>query len=155
MIGFTDQELESNIQEFLVSKFSDNEIQKNWDIKGGTSQKILELRNKFRIDFQLNKNIYITDYLYRVFDTRSIYYKKEYLKTNSEKIMTHLRYGDNIAMILFRQQSQVGFNHAFVTSKVGDKNAASLRTREINYYFPLYIYLQANSSIDLKLKENK
>jgi predicted helicase len=50
-------------------------------------------------------------------------------------------------MILFRQQSQDGFAHVFITDKIGDKNAVSLRTREINYYFPLYVSLQTNSSI--------
>jgi hypothetical protein len=55
----------------------------------------------------------------------------------------------NVALVAFRQQSQDGFQHVFVTKELGDKNAVSLRTREINYYFPLRLLPQEG---DLRLE---
>ncbi|MDB9539869.1 type ISP restriction/modification enzyme, partial [Anabaenopsis arnoldii] len=152
MIGFDKLELENKIQDFLNPMCEREAIIDKWSIKGGTSQKILDIRDEFRKDFQES---YFSKYLYRVFDNRFIYYKKDYLKTNSEKIMSHLSIHGNLAMILFRQQSQDGFAHVFITNCMGDKNAVSLRTREINYYFPLYVDIQANSSIFFQDQDSK
>jgi len=85
--------------------------------------------------------------MYRVFDRRFYYYKRDYFKTNSFHVMQHLIGRKNIALVAFRQQSQNGFQHAFVTRELGDKNAVSLRTREINYYFPLFLFPDASLAI--------
>jgi type I restriction-modification system DNA methylase subunit len=82
MISFSREELKDSLDNFLDSNLGDNEIGSIWQIKGGTSQKLLNIREEFRINFDEN---YISEYLYRVFDSRYIYYKKEYMKTNSEK----------------------------------------------------------------------
>jgi predicted helicase len=58
--------------------------------------------------------------------------------------MHHLMRPGNIAMVAFRQKSQDGFSHIFVTRELSDKNAVSLRTREVNYYFPLYLLPEAD-----------
>ena len=47
---------------------------------------------------------------------------------------------ENIALILCRQQVELGFHHVFITNMLGDCNAISIESREFNYYFPLYTY---------------
>jgi predicted helicase len=46
----------------------------------------------------------------------------------------------NVALMVSRQQAEIGFYHVFATSQVADCNALSLKSRERNYYFPLYLY---------------
>jgi predicted helicase len=78
-------------------------------------------------------------YFYRLFDIRWIYFSKRILKRPVTDLMQHL-FQENMALILCRQQVEVGFRHVFVTNLLGDGNATSLKSREFNYYFPLYTY---------------
>jgi predicted helicase len=149
MVDFTKHELLEKIRRFVDPRTRDAEIAVEFAVGEGTGRKLLDMRSEFREDFDANANQYCLRGIYRVFDTRYYYYKKEYLKTNSLKIMRHLIEAKNIALVAFRQQSQDGFQHIFVTNKLGDKNAVSLRTREINYYFPLML-LPERHALDLK-----
>jgi type I restriction-modification system DNA methylase subunit len=155
MIGFNSKELFQKIYSFLNDDSDTKTLCEKWGIEGGTAAKILKITREFYTDFKMNGENYILPFMYRVFDTRCIYYKTEYLKTNSYKTMQHLLKQKNLALIAFRQQSQQGFHHIFVTSIFGDKNAVSLRTREINYYFPLYLYSNQEHSLDLSYKEQR
>ena len=47
---------------------------------------------------------------------------------------------NNLALVCCRQQVDVGFHHVFITNLLGDCNAISIKSREFNYYFPLYLY---------------
>lgn len=145
MVDFTKQELLAKIQRFLDPGKSEANIASEFSIGEGTGRKLLNIRNEFREDFESNSHKNCISGMYRVFDSRYYYFKKEYLKTNSYKIMRNLINAKNVALIAFRQQSQDGFQHVFVTKELGDKNAVSLRTREINYYFPLRIVPEANT----------
>jgi predicted helicase len=139
LVDFTKHELLAKIQRFLEPRKTAAEISAEFSVGEGTGRKLLEMRKAFLKDFESNGTKYCTRGMYRVFDNRVYYYKKEYLKTNSLKIMRNLLEAENLALVAFRQQSQNGFQHIFVTNELGDKNAVSLRTREINYYFPLRI----------------
>jgi len=145
MVDFTKPELEAKIGRFLDPRRSDADISREFSVGEGTGRKLLELRKIFRSDFDANGSQYFKRGMYRVFDTRFYYFKKEYLKTNSLKVMRHLTGAKNVALVAFRQQSQDGFHHVFITNQLGDKNAVSLRTREINYYFPLALLSEGDS----------
>lgn len=147
LVDFTKQELMGKIKRFLDSKKSNSDIELEFSIREGTARKLLNIRKDFRKDFENQGSKYCLTGMYRVFDRRVYYYKKEYLKTNSEKVMKNLIEGENLALVAFRQQSQDGFQHIFVTKELGDKNAVSLRTREVNYYFPLYIHAYVNQTL--------
>jgi predicted helicase len=139
MVDFSRDELFAKLQRFLDPKKTVAEVEAEFSVGEGTGRKLLDMRAEFRRDLQTNGPKQCVRGMYRVFDNRFYYYKKEYLKTNSFKVMRNLLETDNLALIAFRQQSQDGFQHVFVTKELGDKNAVSLRTREINYYFPLRI----------------
>nr|MBA3354128.1 hypothetical protein [Blastocatellia bacterium] len=139
MVDFTRDELLSKLRRFLDSRKNSAEVAAEFSIGEGTGRKLLDMRKEFREDFEANGIKQCVSGMYRVFDNRIYYYKKEYLKTNSLKVMRNLLETKNLALIAFRQQSQDGFQHVFITKELGDKNAVSLRTREINYYFPLRI----------------
>ena len=145
LVDFTRGELEGKLRDFLDPEKSQECVKAEFGIGKGTALKLLQLRDSFRADFEDNGDKYITTGMYRLFDERAYYYKKEYLKTNSFKVMRNLIGGTNRALVAFRQQSVDGFDHAFITKTFGDKNAVSLRTREINYYFPLWILPETGS----------
>jgi predicted helicase len=152
MVDYSVGELLAKLQSFLDPKKTDAQIEAEFSVGEGTSRKLLQMRKEFRRDFEENGAAHCTTGMYRVFDRRVYYLKKEYLKTNSFKVMRHLMRPGNIAMVAFRQQSQDGFHHIFVTRELSDKNAVSLRTREVNYYFPLYLLPEAD---DLAIHADK
>jgi len=139
MVDFSRDELLSKLRRFLDPRKTSAEVAAEFSVSEGTGRKLLDMRDEFRRDFGAKGTNHCVRGMYRVFDNRVYYYKKEYLKTNSLKVMRNLLETENLALIAFRQQSQDGFQHVFVTKELGDKNAVSLRTREINYYFPLRI----------------
>ncbi|MFM7367851.1 MAG: type ISP restriction/modification enzyme, partial [Sphaerospermopsis kisseleviana] len=77
--------------------------------------------------------------LYRPFDTRYIFFSEIFCERLRKDVMNSLLL-DNIALILSRQQKEIGFKHCLVTNAVGDGNTMSVNSREYNYYFPLYTY---------------
>lgn len=80
--------------------------------------------------------------LYRPFDWRwtiSDDKSKGFVAYPRFEIMRHLR-DDNFGLVLTRQLSSTAFYHAFVTTEIIDGNTISLRTKEYNYLFPLYLY---------------
>jgi len=147
LVAFTRRELRQQLNEFLDPATSDSDIATTFGIGEGTARKLLRMRSTFRRDYEKNGADHMTTGMYRVFDRRFYYYKRDYFKTNSFHVMQHLIGRKNIALVAFRQQSQNGFQHAFVTRELGDKNAVSLRTREINYYFPLFLFPDASLAI--------
>jgi predicted helicase len=80
----------------------------------------------------------IVSYAYRPFDMRHTYYC-DLLERPQYRIMRHLVEG-NIALVTTRLVSSNSFRHSFITVHIGDKCFISNKTRESNYYFPLYLY---------------
>jgi len=47
---------------------------------------------------------------------------------------------ENVALLTCRQQAEVGFRHVLCSNVPTERCAISLRTRELTYVFPLYLY---------------
>ncbi|OZH55882.1 N-6 DNA methylase, partial [Hydrocoleum sp. CS-953] len=92
----------------------------------------------------LNWQTYLTTCLYRPFDKRFYYNHQNLVDRPRDEVMIHLQ-SDNLALILCRQQKEVGFRHCLVTENIGDGNCISIHSRERSYYFPLYIYPDTES----------
>lgn len=78
----------------------------------------------------------IVPYAYHPFDTRYTYYC-DFLERPQYKIMRHL-VEENITLVTTRLLSSNSFRHSFITVHIGDKCFISNKTRESNYFFPLY-----------------
>jgi len=78
----------------------------------------------------------IVPYAYHPFDMRYTYYC-DFLERPQHKIMKHLA-KENITLVTTRLLSSDSFRHSFVTVHIGDKCFISNKTRESNYFFPLY-----------------
>ncbi|MFM6152741.1 MAG: type ISP restriction/modification enzyme, partial [Sphaerospermopsis kisseleviana] len=57
-----------------------------------------------------------------------------------QELMGHLLKGDNIALLSCRQQVEPGFYHIFCSEILTERCIVSLKSRELTYVFPLYIY---------------
>lgn len=91
-------------------------------------------------------NGHVRPILYRPFDKRFTFYtgnSRGFICMPRQKVMRHMMAGDNLALICCRQQSQVGVEWGLcgVTRFIIEGCAISNKTREINYLFPLYVYL--------------
>jgi predicted helicase len=85
----------------------------------------------------------IVPILYRPFDIRYTYYtgkSRGFICMPRPEIMRHMLAGDNLGLLICRQQNKVGFFHAFVSKNITESCAVSNKTREISYLFPLYLY---------------
>lgn len=88
---------------------------------------------------------YITPILYRPFDTRYTYYTGRgggFICGARRGVMRHMLAGQNIALIVCRQQSQAGVEWSLcgVSRLIIESSAISNKTREINTLFPSYVY---------------
>ena len=96
---------------------------------------------------------HIKPVLYRPFDTRSTYFTGTsggFICRPRVKIMRHMLPGTNLGLIACRQQSQHGaWCHVGVTRNITESGAISNKTKEINYLFPLYLYLEVDNMLDV------
>ncbi len=82
--------------------------------------------------------------LYRPFDIRTTVFDRNVAVHRRERVMRHMLAGPNLGLVSCRQQSQIGVEWGYcgVTRSIIESCAISNKTKEINYLFPLYIYLE-------------
>jgi len=93
---------------------------------------------------------------YRPFDTRHTYYtgrSRGFICMPRPDVMNHLRTGNNISLLICRQQSHIGFRHVLCSRNISECCAVSLQTREIDYVFPLYLYRSNDNHHQKKYKQ--
>lgn len=87
-------------------------------------------------------------YHYRVFDDRFINYDLKKVLRNRFSVMKNiLNHGENISLIITRQESAFDFQHIFVSKLLVDINSISLQTKEISYCLPLYLYPESKGQL--------
>lgn len=79
-------------------------------------------------------------YFYRPFDIRNINYDLTKVQRHRYSTMKHIIAQENIALLICRQQSSLGYHHALVSQSMVDMCAISSRSKEGAYFLPLYIY---------------
>jgi len=77
---------------------------------------------------------------YRPFDRQYVYYDVEKIERAREKVMRHFLNGENIGLMVCRQQKTDGFYHCSVHKHIAESSFVSNKTSEIGYSFPLYLY---------------
>lgn len=94
-----------------------------------------ELVSRFPFNTEFNKS-----YCYRPFDILYINYDLEKVERHRYNIMKHVILGENISLLVCRQQTTFDFQHIFITNLLSDICSVSLQTGETGYVFPLYLY---------------
>jgi predicted helicase len=136
VIDFDKEVLLERIQDFLNPNTIQNDIENKYHLKESNKFDFQRIKTFF---LNLDIESFIYPILYRPFDKRYIFFSELFCERLRKEIMNNLIL-ENLALILPRQQKEIGFQHCFVTDEVGDGNTISLNSREYNYYFPLYIY---------------
>ncbi|MFM6105468.1 MAG: type ISP restriction/modification enzyme, partial [Sphaerospermopsis kisseleviana] len=136
VIDFDKEVLLNRITDFSNTNSSQEEIESIYNLKESGNYNFIKARQLLAT---LDVENLIYPILYRPFDTRYIFFSEIFCERLRKDVMNSLLL-DNIALILSRQQKEIGFKHCLVTNAVGDGNTMSVNSREYNYYFPLYTY---------------
>ena len=136
IIGFTKDEIVQRLRIFTGS-LSDDFVMQSLKLKDTRDWKFKEARQKSKKEELENK---ICLYAYRAFDTRYICYSPVLLEFDRFVLMRHILKGNNISLVTSKILSSLPFNHVFISVYIGDNSFISNRTKEKNYFFPLYLY---------------
>lgn len=136
VIDFDKQVLLNRLQDLLNSNNTPDEIEKMYNLKESGNYNLSKAR-QLLINVDIESLIY--PILYRPFDERYIFFSEIFCERLRKEVMNTLKLS-NLALILSRQQKEIGFKHCLVTNTMGDGNTMSVNSREYNYYFPLYTY---------------
>jgi len=136
VIGFTKEEIIQKLRIF-TGNLSDYLVKESLKLKDTRDWKLREARQKARMEKLEGK---ICLYAYRTFDTRYICYSPILLEFDRFGLMKHVLQGNNLVLVTSKILSALPFNHVFVTELIGDNSFVSNKTKEKNYFFPLYLY---------------
>ncbi|MEA2066263.1 MAG: type ISP restriction/modification enzyme, partial [Thermotogota bacterium] len=141
LIGFTPQEITNVFRDIFDSGIKIDDLEFSYNIRKTSGWNIKNRRDKIfkKGDKFLENEIVL--YSHRPLSREYTYYC-DFLERPQYRVMKHLL-SENIALVTTRLLSSTSYQHAFVTSYVGDKCFISSKTRESNYYFPLYLYPDA------------
>jgi predicted helicase len=129
-------EIQEVIQDFSHPSFNENQVYEKYKIRDTSGWRFSSNRSLL-IQEGYNKNL-VTLINYRPFDDKFIYYHN-ILRRPQKEVQNNLL-KDNLALLSCRQQIELGFDHIFCTNLITERCAVSLKSREVTYVFPLYIY---------------
>jgi predicted helicase len=132
-------------KEILIRKFrmiwnsdlSDKMLLDSLEVKDTDTWKINEKRNIKIVGENWEDSI--LPVLYRPFDTRWMFYHKEFVDRQRNAVMGHMVDGDNLMLLVPRSVGDL-WGHAFVSNSLAVDVAISARSREANQSFPLYLH---------------
>ncbi|MCK4329075.1 N-6 DNA methylase [candidate division WOR-3 bacterium] len=141
--------LKRNIRMFRDEKMPDELVRRAFNLKDKSNWKLSDAREKIQKDKNWDKSI--TPILYRPFDVKWIFYHDAVIERSRKEVMRHM-IQENLGLLTCRQQNKVGFYHTLVCDTIVESCVVSNNTREINYLFPLYLYIEKNDSKRKSLK---
>jgi len=138
VIDFNKEALTKRISVFRDLKVSDEVVRQTFSLEDTSSWKMKEAR-KIASEIR-NWQTFITKILYRPFDSRWLFYHEAVVDRIRKEIMKHMDQ-PNTALLVSRQLSMPSFNHVFVSDTISESCVVSNKTKEGNYHFPLYLYV--------------
>ena len=132
----------NNVKDFAEMRISDEEIIKTYELKETDDWSVKEARSNI-IKEGFNAEL-IKEYNYRIFDKRFLYYSNFLVTRLRQDFMNNLLY-ENLAIISTKVLSSPKYNHAFISSTIGDICYISNKTKEAGYYFPLWLFKKENN----------
>jgi hypothetical protein len=127
--------LTARMQAFYSSEGLSPAFRAAYRVEDSSSYPILRRRERTQFDPAAVRRC-----LYRPFDVRWLYYAPDLVSRPSYGVMRHMLAGDNLALLVCRQQDASGFAHVFCTDCLTEACAVSIKTREGAYLIPLYRY---------------
>ncbi|MCI0513133.1 N-6 DNA methylase [candidate division KSB1 bacterium] len=136
VISFEARDLKHKIQQFRNPSQPDEILARTYPLKDKSNWQLNTARARVReLD---NWEEYIQPILYRPFDPRFIFYHPALIERMRPEIMNHFL-ENNLGLITHkREELNVPWSHALVTSQITEHGVLSSKTT--NYQFPLYLY---------------
>jgi len=128
------QALKDRILAVFDKNLSDNDLNTLYNLKSQAGEKTILARTATNFNEDM-----IRLYCYRPFDIRYVYTENKFLWRSVESLKKHFVF-ENIALVTTRILASPPFNHVFVAQHAGDNTFISSKTKERNYFFPLYLY---------------
>jgi type I restriction-modification system DNA methylase subunit len=138
LIGFSSQEIVKVFKDVFNPEVKLEDLELRYNIKETSGWNIQARREALFKNGETFLDNKIASYAHRPFSREYTYYCN-FLERPQRKVMEHLLQ-ENIALVTTRLLSSVSYQHIFVSKDIGDKCFISSKTRETNYYFPLYLY---------------
>lgn len=138
LLGFTSQQVLTVFTDIFNSKIDLKDLETNYGLKETSGWKMKTRREDLLRSGKLSEDN-IVPYGYRPFDTRFCYFC-DFLRRPHQEIMKHILGKQNLTFVTTRLLSSKAFTHSFATLTIGDKCFISNKTKESNYFFPLYLY---------------
>ncbi len=135
----------NRIRLFKNSKYSDDDLHAFFQINRKKGWSIRKAWNMLQSISDSDLNKFVLPVLYRPFDVQWIFYHDSVVWRTVKRVMHHMMH-ENMGLLTCRQQSKVGFYHAFVCNTIVESCVVSNKTREISYLYPLYIYPDTDNS---------
>lgn len=137
IIDISQKELEKRIVDVFDESNSKENVLAKYHLKETSDFKIQNARQS---KFDNSKFVKID---YRPFDIRSIYYDKNFIDRDRNKVMKHLM-KENFSLIVSKHLSTFDFQHVFISKHISESCLISIQTKEQGYCFPLYLYIDTN-----------
>jgi len=137
VVGFTKDEIMQRVRVF-TGPLSDELVKESLKLRDTRDWSLLDARRKAKAEKLEDK---IISYAYRAFDNRLICYSFSLIEPGNDRfsLMKNLL-RDNLVICSTRIISGKHFEHTFISNTVGDYCYISNKTKEVNYFFPLYLY---------------
>jgi len=138
VISNSESKLKANADVFATFEGSNSELCAKLDIRDKPGWDITKARKALKTEPDIDE--YIIPISYRPFESQKILYHDNLVWRPVRKLMTNYLEGENIGLMVCRQQKTDGFNHVMVHNHIVESSFVSNRTSEIGYSFPLYVY---------------
>ena len=142
-VAFTAPDLKARIETFFSAAGIQSPFKEEFRIQNSSSYDILARRRNSKFDIKC-----IHQCVYRVLDTRWLYYSRNITSRPASDVMQHMLH-PNRCLLVSKQQARTGFQHVFCAGGISDHSVLSLTSREITSVFPLYLYTPDPFSFDV------
>ncbi len=137
-IDFNHKTMIKHIRDLLNDEIENDEIAEKYGIEDSCNWQLGNARSK--ISDLRNWEKYIVNCTYRPFDERYCFFNSIVMDRPRRELVDHVFCKDNITILVPRQLAFTGWRHIFISKKVADSCAVSIKTKEGNHNFPLYLY---------------
>lgn len=143
-INSTQQEVRDKMVLFQEPVMTDDQLKQNYDLKDNRDWKLAHARERIRMDKNVDSKIVECEY--RPFDTKWTYFDEAFSDYPRKILKQNVINRTNISIEVSKQISNLPWRHIFISNKPSESCLISNRTKEGNYSFPLYIYLDSKQS---------
>lgn len=139
------------LRDYLDLSITDDELHKKYGTKDNRDWKLATQRARLKADLRWNEKV--TKCLYRPFDTKHCHLDYVMMDYPRTEIVRNMLGRDNLSLLASRQLATEGYYHCLVSDLPAESCAISLKTKEQNQVFPLYLY-PSESELDQTRRVN-